>query len=59
MVLLRRRMRLFEMIDLADMLCSMSELEPDPLAMPAGWKAPALDHRHLVRHVGMGGIMGG
>jgi hypothetical protein len=41
MGLLRRRMRLFEMIDLADMLCSMSELEPDALAMPAGRKAPA------------------
>jgi hypothetical protein len=27
-------------------------------AMPAGWKAPALDHGHLVRHVRMRGIVG-
>jgi hypothetical protein len=46
-------MGLFEMIDLADMFRGMGELEPHALAMPAGRKAPALDHRHLVRHVGM------
>ena len=51
-------MRLFEMINLADMPSGMGELEPDALAMPAGRKAPALDHRHLVRHVGMRGIVG-
>jgi hypothetical protein len=54
----RQRMRLFEMIDLADMSGGMGELEPDTLAMPAGRKAPALDHRHLVRHVHMRGIVG-
>jgi len=41
----RRRTRLVEMIDLADMLGGMSEFEPDALAVPAGRKAPALDHR--------------
>jgi hypothetical protein len=51
-------MRLFEMVDLADMLARMGELEADALAMPAGWKAPALDHRDLVRHVGMRRIVG-
>src|SRR5690242_7220289 len=58
MGLLRRRMRLFEMIDLADMPGRMRELEPDAFAMTAGRKAPALDHRHLVRHVRMRGIVG-
>ena len=55
--LLRRRMRLLEMVDLADMLRRMGELEADALAMPAGRKPAALDHRDLVRHVGMRGIM--
>jgi hypothetical protein len=50
-------MRLFEMIDLADMPGGMRELEPDALAVPAGRKAPALDHRHPVRHVRMRGIV--
>ena len=36
----------------------MVELEVDLLAMLAGRKAPALDHGHLVRHVGMRGIVG-
>jgi hypothetical protein len=31
-------MRLFEMIDLADMPGGMGELEPDAFAMPAGRK---------------------
>jgi hypothetical protein len=30
----------------------VGELEGDALAIPAGGKTPALDHRHLVRHVG-------
>ena len=30
-------MRLFEMIDLADMLGRMDELEGDTLAMPVNW----------------------
>jgi hypothetical protein len=38
----RRRMRLVEMIDLADMPGRMGELEADALAMPAGRKATAL-----------------
>jgi hypothetical protein len=46
-------MRLLELIDFADMLGRMRELEGDTLAMPAGWKAPALDHGDLVRHVGV------
>ena len=46
-------MCLFEMVDFADMFGGMGELEADALAMPAGWKAPAFDHRDLVRHVGM------
>ena len=36
----------------------MAELKADALAMPAGRKTPALDHRHLVRHVGVSQIMG-
>jgi len=46
-------MCLFEMVDFADMFGGMGEFEADALAMPAGWKAPAFDHRDLVRHVGM------
>ena len=38
-------MRLLEMVDLADMLGRMRELETDALAMPAGREAPAPDHR--------------
>src|SRR5438034_389668 len=49
-------MRLFEMIDLADMPGRMSELEADALAMAAGRKAPALYHGDLVRHVGVGPV---
>src|SRR5690242_12273852 len=40
------------------MLRRMPELEADALAMPAGRKAPALYHRHLVRHVGVRRIVG-
>jgi hypothetical protein len=43
--LLRRRVRLLEMIDLADMLGGMRELEAEPLAMPAGRKAAAVDEQ--------------
>src|ERR1700751_4353092 len=50
-----RRMRLLEMVDLADMLGRMGDLERDALAMPAGRAAPTLDHRHLVRHSRMRG----
>jgi hypothetical protein len=53
----RRRMRLLEVIDFADMLSRMGELEADAFAMPAGRKAPAFDNRHFVRHVGMRGIV--
>jgi hypothetical protein len=35
-------MRLLEVIDLADMLGGVRELEADALAVPAGRKAPAL-----------------
>jgi hypothetical protein len=35
----------------------MSELKPDALAMPAGWKAPALNGGYLMRHVGVRGIV--
>src|ERR1700730_17729148 len=48
--LLRRRMRLFEMIDLPDMLRRMGEREADALAMPAGWKPAALDNRDRPRN---------
>ena len=50
-------MRLLEMIDFADMLGGMGELEADALAMAARRKAAALDHGDLVRHVGMRRIM--
>src|SRR5690349_8769968 len=45
------RMRLLEMVDLANMPSRKRELEADALALPAARKPPALDHRHLVRHV--------
>jgi hypothetical protein len=48
-----RRMRLLEVIDFADMLCRVRELEGDALAMAAGRKAAAFDHRHLMLHVGV------
>src|SRR2546423_2248317 len=51
-------MRLFEMVDLSDMPGGMGALEADALAMAAGRKAPGLDHRNLVRHVGMRRIVG-
>ena len=51
-------MRLLEVIDLADMPGRMGELEADALAMRAGRKPAALDHRDFVRHVGMRGIVG-
>ena len=38
------RMRLLKVIDFVDMLGRVRELETDALAMPAGRKAPALDH---------------
>ena len=50
-------MRLLEVIDLPDVPGRVRELEGDAPAMPAGREAPALDHRHLVRHVGMRRIM--
>jgi hypothetical protein len=51
-------MRLLEVIDLADMLGCMRELEADALAMTAGRKAPAFDEGDLVRHVSVRRIMG-
>ncbi|MBV8737743.1 MAG: hypothetical protein JO007_10890 [Alphaproteobacteria bacterium] len=53
-----RRMRLLEVIDFADMLGRMGELEADALAVPAGRKPAPFDDRHFVRHVGMRGIVG-
>jgi hypothetical protein len=50
--------RLFEMINLVDMLGRMAELEADPFAMPAGWKTSALYRRDLVRHLGVRRIVG-
>ena len=46
-------MCLLKVVDLTDMLGCMGELERDALAMPARRKPPALDYRHLVRHVGV------
>jgi hypothetical protein len=43
-----RRVRLLEVIDLADMLRRMRQLEADALTIPAGRKLTTLDHRHLV-----------
>ena len=51
-------MCLLEMVDLPDMPGRMGELEADAFAMPAGRKPAALDHRDLVRHVGMRRIVG-
>jgi hypothetical protein len=41
------------MLDFRHMLCRVSELETDPLAMPACRKPPPLDYGDLVRHVGV------
>src|SRR3954470_3461259 len=41
------------MVDLADVLRGVYQLEADPLAVPAGREPPALDHSDLVRHVGV------
>jgi hypothetical protein len=54
--LLRRRVRFLGVINFADMLHRMRELETDALPMPAGRKAPA--HGDLVRHVGMRRVAG-
>jgi hypothetical protein len=48
-----RRMRLLEMVDLADMLRRMGKLETDALAVPAGRETPAFNHGDLVGHVGV------
>src|SRR2546430_10998634 len=53
-----RRTRLFEMSNLSHMLRGMGKLEPHPLAVPAGRKTASLDHRDLVRHLRMRGIVG-
>jgi hypothetical protein len=50
--------RLFEMINLVDMLGRMAELEADPFAMPAGRKTSAHYRRDLVRHLGVRRIVG-
>jgi hypothetical protein len=46
-------MRLFEMVDLADMLGRMAELEANPFAMPTARKTPAPEYGDVVRHVGV------
>ena len=46
-------MCLVEMIDFADMLGRMGELEAYALAMPAGRETPAFDHGYFMRHVGV------
>jgi hypothetical protein len=38
-------------------LGGMSELERDPLAMPAGRKSPRFDDGYLVRHLGVHRVM--
>jgi hypothetical protein len=53
-----RRMRLLELVDLADMLRRVREPEADALSVRAGRETPALDRRNLVRHAGMRGIVG-
>src|SRR5689334_11825833 len=49
------RMRLLEVLDFADMLGRMGELEGDALTVPTGRETPAFDRRDLVRHVGVRG----
>jgi hypothetical protein len=48
-----RRMLFLEMVDLADMLRRMGELEGYSLAMPAGRKAATSDNRDLMQYVGV------
>jgi hypothetical protein len=50
-------MRLVEMIDLGDVLRRVSKLKTNAFAMTASREAPAFDHGHLVRDVGMCGIV--
>jgi len=47
-----------KVIDLADVLGSVHQLEADALAVTAGGKAPALNDRHLALHVGMLAVVG-
>jgi len=54
----RALLSIVQVINLADVLGSMHQLEADALAVTTGREPPALDDRHLVRHVGMLGVMG-
>src|SRR3954471_23505657 len=47
-----------QMLDLADVLRRVHQLEADPFAMTACREAPALDDRDLMRHVGVLRIVG-
>lgn len=46
-------MRLVEIIDLGNVLRRVNKLKTNAFAMMAGREAPAFDHGHLVRDVGM------
>src|SRR4051812_13127483 len=46
------------MVDLADVLRGVNQLKADALAMAACREPPALDDRHLMRHVGVLRIVG-
>jgi hypothetical protein len=45
------------MVDFANMLCGVNQLEADALAMAARREKPVLDDRDLVRHVGVLGVV--
>jgi hypothetical protein len=49
---------LAKVVYLADVLRCVHQLKADAFAMTAGREAPALDDRHLVRHVGVLRIVG-
>jgi len=53
----RALLRLVQVIDFANVLGGVHQLEADALAMTASREPPALNDRHLVRHVGMLGVM--
>jgi hypothetical protein len=56
--LLCRGIGLVEVIDFRGVLCRMSELKGQALAMSGGWETGSFDHQHFVGHVAVRGIIG-
>src|SRR5205814_6170181 len=56
--LLRRCIGLLEIIDFRDVLCRMSELKSQALAVAGSWKTGSFDNQHFMGHVAVQGIIG-